>query len=545
MVGEDAVVAQVNEAAPTQRTDGGRGHLQQLARGGFFNLLGSVVSAVVTLGFTVVVTHALDKPSAGVFFALTSAFTLAYSVARLGVPTGLVYFIARYRAQGRTGLLGPVTTAGTVPVGVLSLLLGVVGVAFARDVAHALVQRTDSSTVTLVRLLAVFVTLAAVNDVAVGTTRGYGVMRPLVLVDRVGRPIAQLVLISAVALAGWSTATSIGVAWVLPFLPSVVALLWWSRVLRRRAVQRGASRDGVPADDAAVPDPVGTEPDQAEVSGPLSGQLAAFWRFTLPRTIGSVAQMVLQRADVILVGALRGPADAAVYTAATRFLVFGQLGGGAISTTIQPKISMLIARHDIDGARLVYRTTTVWLTLLTWPIYLLFSVFSTDLLRLFGGSYTVGAPVIIVLSAAMLVATACGAVDVVLVMAGRSSWTMANAIVALAVNLALNILLIPSHGIIGAAVAWAAAILINNLAPLTELALWMRLHPFGLAPAVAAALAVVSFGGLPLAARLAFGRSLGSEVGATAVGLLVYLMGLWRWRSRLELTALLAIRRRG
>jgi len=91
----------------------------------------------------------------------------------------------------------------------------------------------------------------------------------------------------------------------------------------------------------------------------------------------------------------------------------------------------------------------------------------------------------------MLVATACGAVDVVLVMAGRSSWTMANAIVALGVNLALNLLLIPPFGIMGAAVAWAVAILINNLAPLTELALWMRLHPFGRPTVVATVVCAV------------------------------------------------------
>lgn len=551
MVGAYAIVAQVSQDAPTGRTaPEGRGHLEQVARGGFFNLVGSAVSAVVMLGLTVVVTHALDKPSAGIFFALTSAFTLAFSVARLGVPTGLVYFIARYRAQGRTDLLRPLTTAGTVPVVVLSLLLGAIGMVFARDLADALVQRTDGSTVTLVRVLAAFITLAAVNDVAVGTTRGYGVMRPLVMVDRVGRPVAQLILVAAVALAGWSTATALGLAWVVPFLPSAVALLWWARVLRLRAVRRAARR-------AVPPDSAGHAADRLAVddeplvaaavpgSGSLSGQLGVFWRFTLPRTVGSIAQMVLQRADVILIGALRGPADAAVYAAATRFLVFGQLGGGAISTTIQPKISALMARHDVAATRLVYRAATVWLMLLTWPIYLLFCVFSTDLLRLFGASYTVGAPVIIVLSASMLVATACGAVDVVLVMAGRSSWTMTNALVALGVNLTLNVALIPSYGITGAALAWAAAILVNNLAPLIELALLMRLHPFGLAPALAAALAALSFGVLPLLVGATSGSTLGWEVAATIAGLLVYLAGLWRWRELLELKALLAIRRRG
>src|SRR6185312_5907713 len=97
------------------------------------------------------------------------------------------------------------------------------------------------------------------------------------------------------------------------------------------------------------------------------------------------------------------------------------------------------------------------LMLLTWPIYLLFAVFSTDLLRIFGHRYTVGANVIIILSLTMLVATWCGAVDVVLGMAGRSVWTMNNAIAALVADLVLNIILIPRMGIVGAAIAWAVA----------------------------------------------------------------------------------------
>jgi O-antigen/teichoic acid export membrane protein len=514
--------------APAERAEAGADHLGKVARGGFFNLAGSVVAAVVTLLFTVVITRTLDKASAGVFFAVTSAFTLVFSVARLGVPTGLVYFVSRYRALGRTQLLRPVVRAGAVPVAVLAVALGVAGVALATPIADLLVQRTDSSTVLLVRVLSVFLVVAALNDVYVGTTRGYGVMRPLVLVDRVARPIGQLVLIAVLAVAGSRSATAMGTAWVVPFLPSLIVLVWWSRSLRRRTLKRSAVLE-----DA--------EHEVREVS--TRSQLAVFWRFTLPRTIGSIAQMVLQRADVILIGALRGPAEAAVYAAATRFLVFGQLGGGAISTTIQPKISALLAKDDVAGARLVYRTSTIWLMLLTWPIYLLFCVFSTDLLRLFGGGYSVGAPVIIVLSLAMLVATACGAVDVVLVMAGRSSWTMANSLVALAVNLGLNVLLIPRHGIVGAAIAWAVAILINNLAPLTELAVWRRLHPFGRPTALAGGLATFAFAVLPLLVRLLAGHSLVWELVAAAAGGGLYLAGLWRLREPLELRSLLAVRR--
>ena len=118
----------------------------------------------------------------------------------------------------------------------------------------------------------------------------------------------------------------------------------------------------------------------------------------------------------------------------------------------------------------------------------------------------------------MLVATWCGAVDVVLGMAGRSVWTMYNAIAALAADLVLNIILIPRIGIVGAAIAWAVAILINNLAPLLELALWMGLHPFGRATTLAAILPRASASGaLPLIARPLVHHSLPAELGVAVL----------------------------
>jgi O-antigen/teichoic acid export membrane protein len=503
-------------------------HIEKVARGGFFNLAGSVISAIVTLLFTVAITRGLHQGSAGVFLSLSAMFTLVFSAARLGVPTGVVYFIPRQRALGQVERLRPTIIAAVLPVVVISLVLGVVGVIWAPQLAPVLVHRSDPDTILLFRLLAVFLVAAAVNDVGVGSTRGFGVMRPLVFIDRVGRPTLQLLCIVGVLAVGWRNPTAVGVAWVAPYLPACVLLLLWTRQLTRKTIRR--SRQAAPA-----------QRRPARVS--WRAEFGPFWRFTLPRTIGSIAQMVLQRADVILIAAMRGPVDAAVYAAATRFLVFGQLGGGAISTTIQPKISGLLAKHDKAGASEVYRIATVWLMLLTWPIYLLFAVFSTDLLRIFGRHYTVGANVIVILSVTMLVATWCGAVDVVLGMAGRSVWTMYNAIAALAADLILNIILIPRIGIVGAAIAWAVAILINNIVPLLQLALWMGLHPFGRATTLAAILPAVCFGALPLIARPLVHHALAAELGVAFIGGLIYLAFLWRLREPLQLNALLSIKR--
>lgn len=523
MVGTHPVVAQVTEpettVAPATVKDR---HLGRIARGGFFNLLGAGVSALSTFAFTVVVTRSLDRSEAGVFFALTSAFVIAFSLARLGVPTGLVYFIARHRAAGEQQRLRPVMGQAVLVVAAVATLLGVVGVATAPSIADSLTGTADPGTVALVRFLACGIGLAALNDVAVGITRGFGVMRPLVVVDRVGRPVLQLLLAVAVVAAGGVSALAIGLAWLIPYVPAVIALLWWGRRMRLGAERRG-----------------GGSQDRTT----MRSEVKPFWQFTAPRSVGSIAQMVLQRADIVLIGILRGPGEAAIYAAATRFLVLGQLGANAIGTTIQPKLAALLGQGKTDEARTIYRVSTVWLLLVTWPAYLTFAVFSPELLLVFGREYSIGWPVIVVLSVTMLVATACGAVDVVLMMAGRSAWTMANSLVALAVNIGLNLLLIPPLGFVGAAIAWSAAILVNNLLPLSQLTYALRLHPFGRSSGCAALLAACSFGLLPLAVRLAAGGAAAPAAGATAVGAGVYLVALWRGRNLFDLGSLRAIRR--
>jgi O-antigen/teichoic acid export membrane protein len=270
-----------------------------------------------------------------------------------------------------------------------------------------------------------------------------------------------------------------------------------------------------------------------------------FWRFTIPRAVASLASIILQRLDIVLVAIMRGPAEAAVYTAATRFLVAGQFGNMAISMAAQPRFTELFAVGDRRGANEIYQVTTAWLVVLTWPLYLLAVVYGPEVLTIFGHSYRAGATVMIILGCTMLLATACGQVDMVLITTGRSSWSLANGLMALVVNIGLDLLLIPSYGITGAAIGWAAAITITNLTPLAQLAVAVRLHPFGRGTLLAIGLATLSFGVIPLVVRAAFGSGAVAAIGAVAAGCCVLAAGLWHFRRSLRLAALPGLPRLG
>ncbi|MFU8873293.1 lipopolysaccharide biosynthesis protein [Micromonospora sp. SL4-19] len=505
--------------ASTAPTGGPGAGLGGAARQGFANLVGVGLAAIAGFGLNIVVARGWSVREAGMFFAATSAFMIGASAARLGTDVGTIYFVSRYRTLGQRERIRGTILVGLLPVLAVGVLLTLVGWLAAPALAELTMPEAGPGGVTALRVLLAFVPLAALSDYALAACQGFGQMRPLLTVERLGRTLVQFVAVAVAAWLGLSATTALPLAWAVPYLlAAAVALAWLGRLVRR------AGRD------VTRPTPAGE-------------QFVGFWRFTGPRALSSLAAIVVQRLDIVLLSALRGPADAALYTAATRFLALGQLSGTALSSSVQHRLAAALARDDRAGAGELYQAATSWLVLLSWPVYLVFAAFAGPMLALFGAGYGVARPVVVLLALTMLVATGCGMVDVVLNMAGRTTWTFYNAMAATAINVLANVALIPVYGIVGAALAWTAAILVNNLVPLTQLWWSLQLHPFGRGTRVAMALATGAFG-LPLGLASLLGAPVPVLAGVSAVGVAAYAAGAWHWRTTLNLDALRALRGR-
>jgi O-antigen/teichoic acid export membrane protein len=494
---------------------------KKVARGGLANMLGSALAGGTGVAVTWIVARSLGAEQAGAFFAATAAFVLGGGLAKLGTQTGLVYWPARLRATGRDHLLGACLRIGLTPVVVASVLLGAAmwaaAPAIARITAHEAAHVVGAHTAGL-RVLAVFLPLQAITDALLTATRGYRAMRPTVMLDRVLRSALQLLL---VALAGAAVLIShrstplfprdeelpwLAFAWAVPYLPVAVLAAYALKKLHRVSAPPGRTERRALRRD--------------------------FWRFTGPRALASVAQLALQRVDVLLVAALGGLAAAAIYAVAGRFVVLVQFANQGISQSVQPRLAEALATDDRRAANHLYQTATGWLVLVTWPICLLVMHLAPFYLRFFGDGYTAGGTVVRVLAAAMLVATGCGMVDMVLAMAGRTSWNLANVLVALVVTIGLDLLLIPRYGALGAAVGLACAMVANNLLPLIQVGRAVGLHPFGRGTRAAALLSLTCFGVLPLAG-----------LPGLALAIPAFLAGVWLLRRHLALDAFKPMRR--
>jgi O-antigen/teichoic acid export membrane protein len=514
-----------------QRADG---RLAEVARGGLLNLIGAGVAGLSTVAVTLVVTRSFSVAVAGAFFTATSLFLIIEAIAGLGAAPGTVYFIARLRSMGQHHRIPEVIRSAMWPVIVVSAVAAVALALAAAPVARLLVHGQfghagagPSEVAAALRALAVTLPFAALLDTLLGASRGFRAMSPTNVVDRIGRSLLQLAGIALVAAA--ADTALLAPLWALPYVPAACAAWLWLRHIQRRSRSATAElKNPGPADlrrweHAAAAD---------------RGEPLRFWRFTAPRGLAALAQITIQRIDIVLVAIMRGPAEAAVYTAATRLLVAGQFGNQAISMAAQPRFTELFARGDHRGANSIYQVTTAWLILLTWPLYLLAICYGPQILGVFGHAYQAGTAVMIILALTMLLATGCGQVDTVLVTTGRSSWSLINGLLAVVVNVGLDVLLIPRYGIIGAAIGWSAAIIVTNLIPLSQLAIVMRLHPFGRGTFITAGLCALSFGVLPLAARGLFGQHVLSSLATIACGCAVMAAGMWRFRIDLNLAAM-------
>ncbi len=503
-------------SGPSARQQDGGESMRRVARGSVANLAGAAVTGVCTFALTVVIARGVAKHDAGVFFAVTSLFLIATTIGNLGTQTGLVYFLSRCRTRGRTGEIDSYVRTAVWPMVVLALAMAAGTFLLAPELAR-LISAGDAHRATVyLRCIAWFIPLAGIEIVLLAGTRGLGAIRPYALIEQIYRPMLQLALVLLVTVA--FSASLLGLAWALAYAPAAVAaVVSWRRVRARFS-----------------------PPSSAHERHPVT---AEFWRFTLPRSLTSTIQMLMQRFDVVLVAALASPVDAAIYAAATRFIVLGQLGINALTIAAQPRFAETLSTDDHRPANELYHVTTSWLMILTWPVYLLLLVFAAPILTVFGRGYPAGATSIAIIAASMLIATGSGMVDTVLAMAGRTLWNLLNAVLALAVNLGLDFALIPPHGILGAAIGWAAAILVRNLAALAQVRRSLRFTVLARQTAVAAGLTVACYGIVPLVARIAFGNTVPVMLTSAVIATGCYVGGLVGLREPLRLASLLDIRR--
>jgi O-antigen/teichoic acid export membrane protein len=212
-----------------------------------------------------------------------------------------------------------------------------------------------------------------------------------------------------------------------------------------------------------------TQPPQPEYA------MRSWWVSIVPLALTAGVGVINAQADILVLGLFRPADDVGVYKVAVQAATLIPFGLQAVNLVIMPYIARLHAAGDHRRLQRLVTQSARAILALALPLVLAFVFFGDAILAFaFGPEYARGHNALILMSLGQLVNTGMGSVGVLLNMTGHERDTLRVVAIAAVANVALNFVLIPPFGLVGAATATACTFIMWNL--LLRRAVWRRIH---------------------------------------------------------------------
>jgi O-antigen/teichoic acid export membrane protein len=198
-------------------------------------------------------------------------------------------------------------------------------------------------------------------------------------------------------------------------------------------------------------------------------------KFSTPLMFAMVIGTILNWTDIMMLGFFMDIESVGLYHPAARTAGLIRVILLAFSGIYMPMLAQYFSKNDPIHMQMLIKLVARWILTLAIPCLILLLTFPSKVMLLFGVHYVEAQYVLQILAIAIFIQTISGIGGSTLVVTGYPKVNLYNALVALGVNIGLNIILIPQFGITGAALATLISLLIIAVARIVEIRLLNQL----------------------------------------------------------------------
>lgn len=383
--------------------------------------------------FAIIVTKTYGPADFGLYLFGVGLIEVLLSLTRLGQDQAVVRAVASLHAAGkRVEIKGVLRTAlaFTLPpaVAVAGLVL-VVDHRLAAALGHP-------NLAYFLGFAALSLPAANLADSFLWISEGLGRQKYLTLVRMVLEPAVKTALSLALflALGRAAGAQSLGLAYTASIIVSAAsAYLVYRRVVLPLAPGRP------------------TEPHAAELL-----------RVGLPIGGLSVLTRLLARAEVFLIFTLVSARATAHFIVAQRTALLTTMIALSFDAAFRPAMAHALTDGLHDELKHQFSNVSRRVLMLCLPACVVLACFPSRVMAVVGDQFVGVAPVVTLITIGTVASFIAGPSASALVMAGHSRVALANGLVAGALGLALDIILIPRFGLFGAGVAQCGSMVVSN-----------------------------------------------------------------------------------
>jgi O-antigen/teichoic acid export membrane protein len=418
--------------------------LRTVFTGGSVVFLGLFVELGVSFLAKLVIARILGPVDYGVVALGVTTMVIVSTVVLLGLNTGIGRYLPRYDdPEHRRGVL---VSAFQIAVP-LAIVAGIVVYVTAPIIAT--VGFSDPSVTPILRVFGLIIPLAAVVRLTIGSAQGLQQVLPKVYIQNLVLPLTRFIAVLVMLGLGFGV---LGVAWAYAIAYTVAAVVGIYVLVQR-----------TPLVSRAI-DAVSMHRDLLTFSTPL--------------VVSATMTLILSDIDTFMLGYFSSTRAVGVYNTVyplAHLLIIAMSSFGFI---FMPVVSKLYKNGDTTTIRRLYQIATKWIFLVTFPIFAIVVLFPTQTIRLtFGPKYVGGSLALVVLAVAFFTHAVAGPNADALMSIGQTRTIMYDNTLVAAVNVVLNLVLIPQYSILGAAVATAVSYVLLNVLYTVQLYRKTRIQP--------------------------------------------------------------------
>jgi O-antigen/teichoic acid export membrane protein len=186
--------------------------------------------------------------------------------------------------------------------------------------------------------------------------------------------------------------------------------------------------------------------------------------FTAPLLASDLLFTLMNTSDAILLGRLDGTEAVAAFRAIQPLAGANHLVFASFGVLFTPLIARLFARRDEEGIDHMYWSTALWVTVLSFPIFVVtFALARPVTVALLEDRYASSATYLAMVSFGFFVDSVLGFNGLTLKALGKIRAVVLLNVAAGVLNLALNLVLIPRYGPLGAAIGTTTTLVVHNV----------------------------------------------------------------------------------
>lgn len=395
---------------------------KELLKGSVIALFFKAFGILISFLFTLLIARIYGAEPLGVFVSFWSVLMVLSVIAKLGFDTSVVKFIAGFNKKNEFDNIKTIYSKAFKSISLISLLIAVILIGFSKSLSVLFYDTPDNYLIIIILAVSlIFYSLLGLN----------------------AESLKALKKITAFSLFQNGSIFLLGLLILLFLFPNSKSGIY---------IIYGVSISILillPASSFIVYKSINPKTKIQNLVFPYSNR--EIFNISLPMLLGNSMLLLMNWTDSIMLSAMGPIRDVGIYNTAVRISALIPAILVAVNSIAMPKFAEL-KDNNYEFKKFV-KQSTLLVSFLSLPIILGILIFPEFLLSLFGEEFIEGKSALVILGIGYFFSAISGSTYHILNMTGEEIKARNILVISAAVNIILNLILIPVYGIIGAAVA--------------------------------------------------------------------------------------------